>query len=181
MLMDDKQLLKDCIAGKTRAQKQLYDRFAPKMYGVCLRYSNDNGTAEDYLQEAFIRVFTQLKSFRSEGSLEGWIRRVVVNTCLSFIRKNDVMRHSIEIEQFTQLHSDDANIPDKIHADELLGCIRSLPAGFRTVFNLYAIEGYTHKEIGTLLGIKEGTSKSQYARARLWLQQRIKNQSDKEE
>ncbi len=181
MLMDDKQLLKDCIAGNAKAQKQLYDRYAPKMFGVCLRYSNDNSTAEDYLQEAFIRVFTQIKSFRSEGSLEGWIRRVVVNTCLSFIRKNDVMRHSLEIEQFTQLHSDDTDIPDKIHADELLGCIRSLPTGFRTVFNLYAIEGYTHKEIGTLLGINEGTSKSQYARARLWLQQRIKKQSDKEE
>ncbi len=175
--MDEKQLLMDCRGGDMQAQQHFYERFAPKMYAVCLRYARDKGTAEDYLQEAFIRVFSQLDSFRGEGSLEGWVRRIVVNTCLTFLRKTDLLKHSIEIDYITHYSDDDAFIPDKIHAAELLDHIRALPTGFRTVFNLYAIEGYSHKEIGVLLGISEGTSKSQYARARLWLQQRLIKQS----
>jgi RNA polymerase sigma factor (sigma-70 family) len=177
MLIDEKQLLSACLDGDEQAQRRFYERFAPKMYAVCLRYAPDNGTAEDYLQESFIRIFAQLKSYRGDGSLEGWIRRVVVNTCLTFLRKTDIIKHSIEIDHITQYSDDDANISDKIHAAELLDHIRALPPGFRTVFNLYAIEGYSHKEIGVLLRISEGTSKSQYARARLWLQQRLIKQS----
>ncbi|MDP2235704.1 MAG: RNA polymerase sigma factor [Bacteroidales bacterium] len=175
--MDEGQLLKDCIEGDFKAQKRLYDAFAPKMFGVCLRYANDHDTAQDYLQEAFIRVFAHLDRFRFEGSLEGWIRKVVVNTALEKIRKVDVFKKSVEIDKINPGDYETTELQDQINASELLQLIQSLPTGFRTVFNLYAIEGYTHQEIGKLLDISEGTSKSQYARARQWLRQRLEKRA----
>ncbi|PKP51168.1 MAG: RNA polymerase [Bacteroidetes bacterium HGW-Bacteroidetes-1] len=171
--MDERQLLKDCIGGDSKAQKRLYDAFAPKMYGVCLRYASDRDTAQDYLQEAFIRVFDHLDRFRFEGSLEGWIRKVVVNTALEKIRKVDVFKNSTGLENVSQTNYDVVHLEDQINATELLHLIQTLPTGFRTVFNLYAIEGYTHQEIATMLNINEGTSKSQYSRARHWLKDRL--------
>ncbi len=175
--MDEKQLLKDCLKGDAQAQKQFYEQFAPKMFGVCLRYAKDSSTAEDYLQEAFIRVFSRLKSYRGDGSLEGWVRRVVVNCCLEQLRKANILKYSVEINQAYQISDADANIPEQLNAAQLLEHIQSLPPGFRTVFNLFAIEGYSHKEIAALLEINEGTSKSQYARARVWLQNRLVKES----
>jgi RNA polymerase sigma factor (sigma-70 family) len=175
--MDEKQLLKDCLKGDEIAQKHFYEQYAPKMFGVCLRYAKDKSTAEDYLQEAFVKVFTKLKSYRSEGSLEGWIRRVVVNCCLEQLRKSDILKYSVELNYAHQITDADANISEQIHATQLLEHIRSLPPGFRTVFNLFAIEGYSHKEIAKLLQISEGTSKSQYARARVWLQHKLEKES----
>lgn len=178
--MDEKQLLIACRNGDRKAQKMLFEMFAPKMYGVCLRYAKDEDTAQDYLQEGFIRVFSHLGNFRHEGSLEGWVRRIIVNTALEKLRKTDIFKNSLEVETALNKASDGAQVIDQINTADLLQLIQSLPSGFRTVFNLYAIEGYTHQEIGDLLRISEGTSKSQYSRARQWLQQRIiqKEKSD---
>ena len=171
--MDERQLVNACLKGDSKAQKQLYERFAPKMFGVCLRYAKDDDTAQDYLQEGFIRVFNNLDKFRFEGSFEGWIRRIVVNTALEKLRKMDVIKNSVEVEKALFKANDVEQVMDQINAGELLQLIQTLPTGFRTVFNLYAIEGYTHQEIGNMLHISEGTSKSQYSRARQWLQLRL--------
>jgi len=138
-----------------------------------MRYAGDVEMAEDFLQEGFIKVFTNLKSYRSEGSIEGWVRRVMVNTALEILRKNDVLKHSVEIELACTLSDELPDAFRQLTAEELLKCIQLLPAGFRSVFNLYAIEGYTHQEIAGMLNISEGTSKSQYARAKAWLLKRI--------
>lgn len=178
--MDERQLLSNCLRGDLKAQKRLYDTFAPKMFGVCLRYARDHDTAQDYLQEGFIRVFAHLGDFRFEGSLEGWIRRVIVNTSLEKLRKVDVFKNSIEIENVLFLEYDVEQLQENLDAEDLLQLVQSLPTGFRTVFNLYAIEGYTHKEIGEMLNISEGTSKSQYSRARQWLQNKLEKRGDKD-
>lgn len=128
------------------------------------------------MQEGFIRVFTKLSSFKFQGSFEGWIRRIMVNTSLELLRKNDVFRFSVELDNLNQIEDEEESIPDQIDAEALLNHIQEMPTGFRTVFNLYAVEDLSHKEIGKMLGISEGTSKSQYARARGWLQKRLKDQ-----
>jgi len=166
-------LIRGCLDGKRSAQKQFYEYFAPKMLGVCLRYADDVEMAEDFLQEGFIKVFTNLKSYRSEGSIDGWVRRIMVNAALEILRKNDVLKHSVDIETAYSVSDDFPDAFKQLTTSELLKHIQSLPAGFRTVFNLFAIEGYSHQEIAEMLKISEGTSKSQYARAKVWLQKRI--------
>lgn len=172
--MDETQLLKDCRAGNVRAQKQLYEMYASKMYGVCLRYAQDSIMAEDFLQEGFIKVFTRLHSFRHEGSLEGWIRRIMINTSLELLRKKDLLKQSTNLDDAENIHDEVSEVNYEMSITELLNMIKTLPAGYRAVFNLYAVEGYSHKEISEILSISEGTSKSQYARARSWLQKRLK-------
>ncbi len=175
--MEMDQLVRGCLDGNRKAQKLFYEHFAPRMMGVCLRYADDVEMAEDFLQEGFIKVFMNLKSYRSEGSIEGWVRKVIVNAALEILRKNDVLKHSVGIE--TAIPVSDTR-PDAFHrltTEELLKHIQALPAGFRTVFNLFAMEGYTHREIAEMLSISEGTSKSQYARAKSWLQKRIGERS----
>lgn len=186
--MDEDKLLKECLSGNTRAQKLLYERFAPKMYGVCLRYATDQSMAEDFLQEGFIRIFMKLKSFKSEGSLEGWMRRIIVNTALEKLRKKDILKNSLELDNIAQQKKGSSSVisvsdsaivwPDNdsdesymehITADNLYRALNEMPMGFKTVFNLFVVEEYTHKEISSMLDISEGTSKSQYARARAWL------------
>jgi RNA polymerase sigma factor (sigma-70 family) len=171
--MEMEQLIRGCLDGKRNAQKQFYEYFAPKMMGVCLRYADDVAMAEDFLQEGFIKVFTNLKSYRSEGSIEGWVRRIMVNTALEILRKSDVLKHSVDIETAYSVSDDFPDAFKQLTTAELLKHIQALPAGFRTVFNLFAIEGYGHQEIAEMLNISEGTSKSQYARAKAWLQKRI--------
>lgn len=171
--MDEKQLIKDCLKGDAKAQKRFYDLYAPRMYGVCLRYAKDADTAKDYLQEAFIRVYNHLEQYRFEGSLEGWVRRVVVNTALEKLRKNDVLKNAKELEVLKGSTSHLATPVDQLSEQELVALIQTLPPGFRMVFNLFAIEGYSHHEIGKMLNISEGTSKSQFARARQWLMLRL--------
>lgn len=171
--MDEKQLFRDCLNGDRRAQKNLYDRYAGKMFAVCMRYAKDKTTAADYLQEGFIRVFRKLETFRSEGSFEGWIRTIMVNTSLEMLRKNDLLSESDDYMRHISLAQPDPGVIEQMHEKELIALIQQMPTGFRTVFNLYAIEGYTHKEIGEMLHISEGTSKSQYARAKTWLQNKL--------
>jgi RNA polymerase sigma-70 factor (ECF subfamily) len=170
---DEAQLINDCQRQVAAAQQQLYESYARKMMGVCMRYVNDYETARDLLHDGFIKVFTHITSFQGEGSFEGWLRRVFVTTALEYLRKNDVLRESYDISTNYNLQTEEETIIERISADELRAIIGTLPTGFRTVFNLYAVEGYSHKEIGKLLGITESTSRSQFARAKNILKQKI--------
>lgn len=166
-------VLKACIAGRRSSQELLYQHFSPRMFGICLRYAHDYPTAEDLLQEGFIKVFNKLDMYSYEGSFEGWLKRIFVNTAIEHYRKSSSRRFFVEIEEAQELSLDGSAI-DLLAAQDLLKLVQKLPDGYRTVFNLYAIEGYNHKEVGKLLGISEGTSKSQLARARATLQKELK-------
>lgn len=170
--MEDAALVRECLAENAAAQKALYERFSSRMLGVCYRYVRNPADAEDILQEGFIKVFTHLEQYRSDGSLEGWIRRIMVTTAINFLRHNKLLQQSLEPEQIVQLPAQQQS-DHLLHAKGLMEIIRSLPTGYRTIVNLYAIEGYSHKEIGSMLGINESTSRSQYARARTLLGQLI--------
>lgn len=163
--MDEQLLVRSCLKGNRESQKLLYERFAPKMLGVCYRYARTREEAEDFLQEAFITVFRKLEQYRNEGALEGWIHRVVVNTSLNCIKARYPVSESLDNLVPEQLPGHVSEQPAYGEKD-LISLIRALPNGYRTVFNLYAIEGYSHEEIGQMLGIKAATSRSQYTRAR---------------
>lgn len=146
-------------------QEELYKRFSAKMFAVCLRYSNNNETAQDLLQDGFIKIFKNLHRFRGEGSFEGWIRRIFVNTSIEHYRKKSNLFSTSEREEVLAEDSS-LNALDKLAEKDIIKLVQELSPGYRTVFNLYAIEGYSHKEIGNMLNISEGTSKSQLARAK---------------
>jgi len=169
----EEDLIKRCLNSETRAHEDFYKRFAPKMYGVCLRFAKNQMEADDILQEGFIKVFSNLKTFRNEGSLEGWVRRTVVNTAINLYKKNAKYLKDTGLEQAEIIQNMEQGSLDRISVEELLNLIRELPAGYRMVFNLNIIEGYTHKEISELLAISENTSKSQLSRARQALQRKI--------
>jgi len=179
----DEQIVKDCIAGKRQAQRMLFDTFAPSMLGVCIRYCHDRDEAEDILQEAFIKVFQNIHSFRGEGSLAGWIKRVIVNHAINYINKrNKIARHEKldEIRETEIMDLNDAiEFPDEYNPALLLKLIQELPEGYRTVFNMHIFEDYGHKEIAELLGISENTSKTQLFKARRWLKNKIEESRQK--
>ena len=172
--MADEELIRGCVSKNPTAQKLLFERFSRKMMGVCLRYANRSEEAEDMLQDGFIKVFEKIGTFRSIGSLEGWIRKIVINESLTYLRKNKAMKLNIDIEDEKYVVPGNSHVGESMNEKDLLKMIQQLPTGFRTVFNLYAIEGYSHKEIGEQLGISEGTSKSQYSRARVHLQNMLR-------
>jgi len=172
--LNEQHIISLCKQGDRAAQKALFDRLSAKMFPVCMRYMGNREAAEDVLQEGFISLFSKLGSYSGEGSFEGWARKVFVNTALMTLRKNDVMRQSEDIETAWSVSSEDPGALQKISYNELMGMIAELPTGFRTVFNMFLIEGYSHKEIGEALGISEATSRSQLQRARVMLQNRIK-------
>lgn len=174
-MLNEQELIDGCRKGKRSYQKALYERYCRKMLVVCLRYSKTTAEAEDVLQEAFVKVFQGLKDFRQESKLETWITRIMVNTALNLQRKKLYLFPMVDVEGL-DLQQDEVSISG-IHFTQLLEMIQSLPQGCQIVFNLFAIEGYNHKEIATLLGISEGTSKSQYARARSLMQQKLLNES----
>lgn len=169
--MNDQELVKKCIQGRREAQKLLYDRFAPKMLGVCYRYASSREEAEDFLQEAFITIFKKLEQWKGEGELGAWIRKIVVNTSLNGIRARHRLAESLNAIPITSISSSDQQEP--LSGAELMELIHRLPVGYKTVFNLYAIEGYSHEEIGNMLGIKASTSRSQYTRARELLMKQL--------
>ena len=173
ILEDLKQIIKECARGNARAQEMLYRHFAPKMFGVCLRYSRDNTEAEDNLQEGFIKVFTNLKSFRHEGSFEGWMRRIMVNVALERYRKQQVMYPVEDISVYEGREVSD-EILANISAKELTAIIRQLTPRYRMVFNLFVVEGLSHEEISREMSISVGTSKSNLARARQILKNKVK-------
>ncbi len=165
-------LIKACIEGDRRMQKELYYRFSPKMYAVCLRYMGNADDAQDILQEGFIKIYKNLERFRGDGSFEGWVRRIFVNTAIEQIRKKKMDVSLTEKEETIEYKS--VSAVDTINEKDLLKIVSGLSPGYRSVFNMYVVEGFSHKEIGELLGISEGTSKSQLARARMILRDRIK-------
>lgn len=169
----DLELVKLCLQGDSRAQKNLYDRFAPRMLGVCYRYVQNIHEAEDVLQEGFIRTFCYLKDFRGEGSLEGWIRKIVVTTALNYLKSQKNFRVEFEITTAREESLHELDALEKLENQEVMELIRQLSPGYRTVLNLFAIEGYSHKEIGIMLGINESTSRSQFVRARQLLLKKI--------
>jgi len=168
-------LIKGCLANDRRAQEQLYRWLSPRLFAVCLRYAADREAAEDVLQEGFIKLFQKLSSFRGEGSFEGWARRIMVNTAIEQFRKIKPVL-SLEADHPPNEPSLKETGVSQLEAKELSALIQELPVGYRTVFNLYAVEGYNHAEIAALLGISEGTSRSKDARAKRWQQDRIKKQ-----
>ena len=167
--MDEKKLIQACIKEDKSAQKALYDLFSAKMYFVCLRYARHEAEAQDILQDAFIKVFDKLDSFRFNGSFEGWVRRIMVNTALNYCRKSTYKYENIGIEDYQDKVVNSKAI-SRLSEQELLGIIQQLPDGYRMVFNLYIIEGYSHKEIAEMLSISENTSPSQLDKARKWVQ-----------
>ncbi len=172
--IDENSLIAGCIRGDRKMQEGLYKSFAPAMFAICLRYAGSYPEAEDMLQEGFIRVFNKLGTFRNEGSFEGWLKRIFINTAIEGYRKNHISNAMLEVEEMKNdlVHQDDFH---HLAAADLLKLVQSLSPGYRTVFNLYAIEGYTHQEIADILGINAGTSKSQLARARYLLQKMVLN------
>ena len=168
--MTEEQMLAGSIKNNAAAQEALYNRFSPRMLGVCYRFAKNREDAEDMLQDGFIKVFTQLHQYRNEGALEGWIRRIIVHTCINILKKNKKFADSVDIIHATNIHIKEDMIPSIMQAKQVVECIRLLPLGYRTVLNLYAIEGYSHKEIAKMLEIEESTSRSQYTRAKAMLE-----------
>ena len=168
-LVTEKDLIQACIKKDRRAQKLLWDRHSPKMFGIAKRYVKTPEDAEDILIEAFVKVFKNITSFKGEGSFEGWIRRIVVNECLMFLRKKHNFNMTVEIKNIEV--KNDITIEDKLAANDILKMLDALPTGYRTVFNLYVLEGYKHREIAEILGISINTSKSQLILAKKRMQQ----------
>lgn len=160
--------------GDAKSQKSIYDALSGKMFAVCLRYMGNRDDAQDVLQDGFVTLFSKIGTYTGDGSFEGWCRRIFVNTALMSLRKNDVLKQSQEMETAFGISNDAPSAIQKISCSEILKYVSELPPGFRTVFNMYAIEGYSHKEIAEELGISEGTSRSQFLRARALLQSKIK-------
>lgn len=172
--IDELRLIRRCREGDRSAQRTVYERLAPKMFALCRRYMGDRDSAEDILQEGFITLFSKLDTYSGEGSFEGWARRIFVNTALMSLRKTDFLKDSNDLESVQDISPTAPQVFDDIGYNELLAIIESLPDKFRTVFNLFVIEGYSHKEISDLLGITESASRSQLQRARVMLQNKIK-------
>jgi len=169
--MTEELMLQGCLENLASAQESLYNRFSPRMLGVCYRYARNREDAEDMLQEGFIKVYSQIHQFRGSGALEGWIRRIIVHTCINVIKKNKKFSDSVDLVHASSIQINENNIPSILQAKQVVECIRLLPIGYRTVLNLYAIEGFSHKEIGAILDIEESTSRSQYTRARALLEE----------
>jgi RNA polymerase sigma-70 factor (ECF subfamily) len=169
--MTEEQMLAGSMNNNASAQEVFYNRFSPRMLGVCYRFAKNREDAEDMLQEGFIKVFTQLHQYRSEGALEGWIRRIIVHTCINILKKNKKFSDSVDLIHAHSIHVKEDMIPSIMQAKQVVECIRLLPLGYRTVLNLYAIEGYSHKENSKILEVEESTSRSQYTRAKAMLEE----------
>ncbi len=178
-IITESDLINGCMQGNRRMQEELYRRFSPRMYAVCLRYASNAEEAEDILQEGFIKIFKKLDSFRGDGSFEGWIRRIFVNTAIEHFRRKRYLMPVTEKEENT-IEGKYTSVLDELGAKDIMALIQELSPGYRTVFNMYVVEGYTHKEIADMLGISEGTSKSQLSRAKVILQDMVRNFIDKE-
>jgi len=158
-------LIQGCLNGNRQMQEFLYKKFSPKMYGVCLRYAGNTEDANDILQEGFIKIFKNIGKFRSEGSFEGWIRRIFVNTSIEHFRKKVKLYNVTEVQENT-IEDKELDALDLLDAKDIISIVNELSPGYKAVFNMHIIEGYSHKEIAGILGITEGTSKSQLARAK---------------
>jgi len=174
--MEEIQLIKKCKKNNRNAQKYLYDTYSPVLFGICIRYSDNINDAEDILQEGFIKIFSYINNFEGKGSFEGWLKRIMVNTAITFYHKNLKHRYHADIGEVQEVDFKYSNFSESdFTQEELLNVIKKIPQGYKTVFNMYAIEGYKHKEIAEILGIDVNTSKSQYHRAKKAIQERLKN------
>jgi RNA polymerase sigma factor (sigma-70 family) len=162
----DEQLISGCLKGKLDLQKELFNRYSGKMLGVCRRYSRNYDDSKDILQDAFIKIFKNLSEFRNEGSLEGWIRKIVVHTALNYYRKSSFKNEKTGLDKQQASAEIEPAAFESLNAQDIIAAISTLPDGYRMVFNLYAIEGYSHKEIAEMLDIDESTSRSQLFKAR---------------
>ena len=169
--MTEEAILKGCLQNDPAAQRELYNRYSPKMLSVCYRFAHNREDAEDMLQEGFIKIFSQMHTFGNRGAFEGWIRRIIVHTCINILKKNKKFNESVDIIHATGAMVREESVPSIVQAKQIVECIRMLPIGYRTVLNLYAIEGYSHREIGQMLDIEESTSRSQYTRAKAMLEE----------
>src|SRR4026209_1143285 len=168
--MTEEAILQGCLKNDAAAQRELYNKYSPKMLAVCYRFAHNREDAEDMLQEGFIKVFLQIHTFENRGAFEGWIRRIIVHTCINILKRNKKFNESVDIIHATGVLVREESVPAIIQAKQVVECIRLLPLGYRTVLNLYAIEGYTHKEISDMLDVEESTSRSQYTRAKQMLE-----------
>ena len=170
----DQQLINLCKNGDRAAQKVLYDRLASRMFPLCMRYIGERDSAQDILQDGFVTLFSKIDDYKGEGSFEGWARRIFVTTALMSLRKKDALKMSDNLELAREMKAETVSQTQNIGYKELMKLVMELPPGFRTVFNMVAIEGYVHKEVAQILGISETTSRTQYSRARALLQEKIK-------
>jgi len=170
---EEQILVAGCKKNETWARKKLYELYAPAMLGVCVRYTDDKEKAKDILHEGFIKIFTKINTYSEKGSLGGWMRRIFVTTALEFLKENHFQRYMDIVEYEEKIETVEISAVEKLSAEEILKYISELPKGYRLVFNMHAVEGYSHAEIAQMLNIKEGTSRSQFARAKQLLQHKI--------
>jgi RNA polymerase sigma-70 factor (ECF subfamily) len=168
-MQNEQEIIKKCLDGDRNSQRALYEHYSNRMLGVCYRYAGCLADAEDIMQEAFIKAFTHIYQYRFEGNFEGWLRRVMVNTAINYLRTNKKFREAIDIDTAENAVYEPLESDAHLNAKDIIETIQALPDGYRAVLNLYSIEGYSHREIGEMLGIAESTSRSQYARARVLL------------
>lgn len=169
----EQELIAACKRQERSAQRMLYERYSSRMFAICLRYAKDRDLAKDFLQEGFITVFSKISSYKNDGSFEGWMRKIFINTALMSLRKRDVLRNAEAITLPKVEVSYNEDVFERLDGKMVFKLIKEMPDGFRTVFNLSVIDGFSHQEIAKQLGITEGASRSQLSRARVWLQERI--------
>jgi RNA polymerase sigma factor (sigma-70 family) len=173
-MVNELQIIEGCAKHDRKAQQLLYDKYSRLLLGVCMRYAEDKAEAEDILQESFLKIFFNIKDFSGTGSFAGWLRKVAVNTAITHYHKNLKYRYHIEIEEYVSVETGVNSFEESFYSsEELYMVMNELPAGYRMVFNLYAVEGYKHKEIAEMLGIDTNTSKSQYSRAKAVLREKL--------
>jgi RNA polymerase sigma-70 factor (ECF subfamily) len=173
LALSEVEIIEGCKKADKRAQQALFEKYSKRLLGICMRYCQSKDEAEDVLQDGLVKIFFNINQYKGEGSFEGWMKRIIVNTALNNYKSNLKRYYHSELEDVASEVVSDVNLNDIFEVKDLLKIIQNLPAGYRMVFNMYAIEGYNHKEIGELLNISEGTSKSQLSRARQLLQQKI--------
>jgi RNA polymerase sigma-70 factor (ECF subfamily) len=173
-MVNDLEIIKGCAEHERKAQQMLYDKYSRFLLGICMRYATDRSEAEDILQDSFLKIFFSIGDFSGTGSFAGWMRKVAVNTAITHYHKNLKHRYHIEIEEYVSVETGTSSFEEDLFtSDELFKVMNDLPAGYRMVFNLYAVEGYKHKEIADMLGIDTNTSKSQYSRAKAVLRDKL--------
>jgi len=173
-VLNEKELISKCLEGEAEALKQLYENYSPKLWPVCLRYARNKMSAEDIMQEGFIRIYKYLEFYKGVGSFEGWLRKTMVNTAINYYKKNLKQNNEKDLDAVFGIANNEVDAISKLSTENILELISSLPDGYRTIFNMFVIEGYPHKEIAEKLGISENTSKSQLSRARVILQMKVK-------
>jgi len=178
--MEESRLIEACVRGEAWAQKMMYELHGPAMMSVCQRYAGNRDIARDLLHDGFIKLFAKIHTYSGAGSFTGWMRRVFVTTALECLRRNDVIRDSVNVDDIdNQQEETDVSLFEHLTLDDLLACITNLSDIYRTVFNMHAIEGFSHAEIAREFGISEGTSRSRYAKARQMLQKMVTNKADR--